>query len=301
MLSQLHGLFAESVAEPAGAAPDGFRKFLLKQAQTFRGHAWIFDAPDFAVTRFDVEFDGDATVSANLPGCVHAITMRFDGGARHSHTSAAYCAVDGAFPSFAFNRGERVHGIDATLSERFCARHLDEGFRDLELRLSGAYVRKIAEVLDALASSTYSERAARIYRDGMATELLALLVAATEPQTPAPSASSKLESDEELLLKARQRIESDFNLELTVELLAASAYMSPSKFKHAFKRKFGESAFAYLQRVRMERAKRLLTESTLSVSEIARQVGYSKPGAFSAAFRRSVGTAPHHVRNSGGA
>jgi AraC-like DNA-binding protein len=49
---------------------------------------------------------------------------------------------------------------------------------------------------------------------------------------------------------------------------------------------------AVLRRIRLEYAKRLLTERDMTLREIARQCGYRSQNTFCVAFRRAVGMAP---------
>jgi AraC-like DNA-binding protein len=62
--------------------------------------------------------------------------------------------------------------------------------------------------------------------------------------------------------------------------------------RHRFARVFGSSPRQLMGRLRMERAKALLLESSMSVAEIAAQVGYSRQHEFARAFHREVGCTP---------
>lgn len=63
-----------------------------------------------------------------------------------------------------------------------------------------------------------------------------------------------------------------------------------------FQAETGRTVGDYVQRVKLERAQHLLSTSTLSIAEIARQVGFSSPAAFSTAFRRLCGQPPRAYR-----
>jgi AraC-like DNA-binding protein len=60
----------------------------------------------------------------------------------------------------------------------------------------------------------------------------------------------------------------------------------------SFKRAFGETPHRYLLRRRVERAKELLRNTPLSVTEISLDVGFRSLGSFSTAFRALVGESP---------
>jgi AraC family transcriptional regulator len=83
---------------------------------------------------------------------------------------------------------------------------------------------------------------------------------------------------------------------LTLAEIAAEAHLSVYHFARVFREATGESPHRYLTRLRMERARQLLTGSTLSVAQIAERCGFAGPGAFSAAFLSHTGVRPSAYR-----
>ncbi len=82
----------------------------------------------------------------------------------------------------------------------------------------------------------------------------------------------------------------------SVEGLARQVAQSRATFARRFSELVGETPVAYLTRWRMCLAAKLLSESDLSLDEIAARVGYETAAAFSKAFRRSHGTSPGRFR-----
>lgn len=82
----------------------------------------------------------------------------------------------------------------------------------------------------------------------------------------------------------------------TLERLSNESGLSRSSFAQKFQSTFGKTAFAYLRDLRLSRAAKLLTTSTMTVNQIAREVGYSSESAFSSAFRDFKGVAPGRYR-----
>ncbi|MEH6487979.1 MULTISPECIES: AraC family transcriptional regulator [Hyphomonas] len=78
----------------------------------------------------------------------------------------------------------------------------------------------------------------------------------------------------------------------TVAELAREAALSRSGFHERFQNAVGMAPIEYLTAWRLTLAKDLLRKRGLSVSAIARQVGYSSASAFSVAFGRSTGMSP---------
>jgi AraC family transcriptional regulator len=72
--------------------------------------------------------------------------------------------------------------------------------------------------------------------------------------------------------------------------------LSPFHFARAFKQAFGVPPHRYHIGRRIERAKALLAEQDNSVTEIARAVGFAETSSFSAAFRKTTGSAPSDYR-----
>ena len=83
---------------------------------------------------------------------------------------------------------------------------------------------------------------------------------------------------------------------LTVSLVAEQAGLSRSRFEHLLKREAGESFTLSLRRLRLEKAKCLLADPSLSVKEIACRVGFLSTSAFSRAFRKLYGQPPSQWR-----
>ncbi|HEX4333967.1 MAG TPA: AraC family transcriptional regulator [Usitatibacter sp.] len=83
-----------------------------------------------------------------------------------------------------------------------------------------------------------------------------------------------------------------------VKKLASVVNMSPFHFARMFKGALGVPPHAYITNVRMERAKRLLSSSNLSLREIATTVGYQTQAHFTGVFHKQVGTTPRTYRLS---
>ncbi len=82
------------------------------------------------------------------------------------------------------------------------------------------------------------------------------------------------------------------------ELKALYATPNYDSIRHAFRKSFGCSPREMLQRLRMEHAKSLLLESSLSIKEIAVRVGYFEQHNFNRMFHRYTGVAPSTWRSN---
>jgi len=86
----------------------------------------------------------------------------------------------------------------------------------------------------------------------------------------------------------------------TVNDMARTALFSKFHFSRLFQRATGVSPGRLLSAMRMQEAKRLLVSTSLTVTEISHQVGYTSVGTFSSRFRTSVGVSPSTYRQLGG-
>jgi transcriptional regulator GlxA family with amidase domain len=84
--------------------------------------------------------------------------------------------------------------------------------------------------------------------------------------------------------------------DLGVEALAARASLSPRHFARAFQAETGMTPGRYVDRVRLEHARRLLEDTSDGVEEISRACGYGTSEAMRRAFVRTLGTAPAEYR-----
>lgn len=95
-------------------------------------------------------------------------------------------------------------------------------------------------------------------------------------------------------------IESHLAGPLTVPEVAAAAGISHNHLIRLFRAETGDTVVAYIRRRRMERARHLLRESTLSIPAVAALVGIGDLQAFNKACRRELGASPRAIRVGSG-
>ena len=84
--------------------------------------------------------------------------------------------------------------------------------------------------------------------------------------------------------------------DLSVEALASQASLSPRQFARAFAAEVGMPPGRYVDRVRLETARRRLEDTADGVEQTARSCGYGTPEAMRRAFLRTVGVSPGEYR-----
>ena len=101
---------------------------------------------------------------------------------------------------------------------------------------------------------------------------------------------------ESTIAKLKKYIEENLGGELTRSVLAGQVYLSEDYITRLFIRETGQTLPVYIARRRMEKAAKLLRESTDPISKIAMEVGYSNFSYFSKTFRDYVGSTPNEYR-----
>lgn len=92
--------------------------------------------------------------------------------------------------------------------------------------------------------------------------------------------------------RAMAAIHSQPGSDWSVPRLAREVAMSPSRFAARFSDTLGDSPMAYVAKLRMNVACRLLTTSQTGIDQIATDVGYESAAAFNRAFKNHLGLAP---------
>jgi AraC-like DNA-binding protein len=108
----------------------------------------------------------------------------------------------------------------------------------------------------------------------------------------------------ELIEISVRYINNNFERGISLGDMAKFVFLSPSYFARAFKDETGVSPINYLLKVRVERAKELLLQTDLKISDIALSVGFSNQQRFNEIFKKYTHQTPlrykkQAVSNSG--
>jgi len=101
---------------------------------------------------------------------------------------------------------------------------------------------------------------------------------------------------EQAVLRVIDSMQENLGEQLTIDDMARTAMFSKFHFSRVFQRVTGLSPGRFLSAVRLREAKRLLTSTSLTVTDISHRVGYSSVGTFSSRFTSSVGVSPTRYR-----
>ncbi len=96
---------------------------------------------------------------------------------------------------------------------------------------------------------------------------------------------------------AQEYIEKKIEEKITVEELADSAAVGRRSFERRFRQATNNSVLEYIQRVKIEAAKRSLESARKNINEVMFDVGYTDSKAFRATFKKVTGLTPIEYRN----
>lgn len=100
------------------------------------------------------------------------------------------------------------------------------------------------------------------------------------------------EKSTSLVELAKEYINNNYSKDISLDDVSRQVNISPYYFSKIFKEDMGEGFVEYLTKIRMEKAKELLTTTEYSMKEICAMVGYADPNYFSRSFKKNVGVTP---------
>lgn len=110
------------------------------------------------------------------------------------------------------------------------------------------------------------------------------------------SIKSKSPKLRELINISINFIHNNFERDISLGNIAKFVFLSPSYFTRAFKEETGMSPISYLLKIRIERAKELLADTGLKISDIALSVGFSNQQRFNEMFKKYARVTPLQYR-----
>jgi AraC-like DNA-binding protein len=99
-----------------------------------------------------------------------------------------------------------------------------------------------------------------------------------------------------LVDRALAIVQRNFARELSDASVAGQLGLSTSHFRYLFKEATGQPFHKYVVALRLEKAKQMLVEQDIAVSEVARAVGFGGLSHFSRAFAQRFSVSPTHIR-----
>lgn len=108
--------------------------------------------------------------------------------------------------------------------------------------------------------------------------------------------SGQKEHSDEPIKKAQLHIENNFEKKLNINEIAKLVHLNGRSFLRRFKKATSNTPLEYIQRVKIEAAKKKLESTTDTILEIMYGIGYNDEKAFRATFRKYSGLSPKEYR-----
>lgn len=115
---------------------------------------------------------------------------------------------------------------------------------------------------------------------------------------PGTFCSTKKNAPDPRICKAIEIINRRFHTDITVRSLSRRVEMSVNNFLRLFRKTTGTSPKLYIRRIRLEHADHLLAHSEKTITEIAKETGFSDRYHFSKAFKKFSGRSPGAFREA---
>lgn len=123
-----------------------------------------------------------------------------------------------------------------------------------------------------------------------------LLETHVDGQAPYLSFSPPTQHGDALVLGLQQWLDDNFSVASPVAEMTKKSGLSARAFTRRFRRATGASPIGYVQRVRIEEAKRRLERTDASIDDISWEVGYEDAAAFRRLFKRIAHVTPREYR-----
>ena len=115
-------------------------------------------------------------------------------------------------------------------------------------------------------------------------------------QAPYIPLSTRVDKMDDVVHQAIVWMTDNLNQEINLDQLASHLAVSPRTFIRRFNSSTGKPPKQYLQKLRINEAKRLLENSDLSIDDITNRVGYADVSSFRRLFKREVDLSPTEYR-----
>lgn len=161
--------------------------------------------------------------------------------------------------------------------------------------LERSRARRLAEDIRCLSNEYH--RKDDHSRLGLSGRLNVVLAELARGETPLPAPREKPRHGFDKLAPALNKIATGLDAPLPVDVLARSCFMSESNFRRRFRSVMGASPHQYILNTRIQFAKTLLQDRSLSILEISVRCGFETLSTFNRAFLKRTGMSPRQWRN----
>jgi len=297
-----------------GLNPEG--NFFSVSPEVGSGYCWVYPCNEHvSITIMDQVYYEDCLCEFDQPdflciGYYYSISgeiltpyRRLSSGTIHAHIG-----VRGPY-RFLHHKNISVRSISVTLMPEYYERYLCERYpgeyenpRDAFANVDGIdEFPELLLVLNQIKSYMGRGMPAKLYYESKVHEMICLVIQKSKEQGQRKASVRAVSQDDiRALISVASYIDDHFVFNVHLDFLAQIACMSTAKLKYTFKAVYHCSIQQYIQNKRIGQAEHLLLYTDLTVAQIAKTVGYQKPGSFSELFKKHTGVTPVEYRGFGG-
>lgn len=272
------------------------------------GYYWYYEKEGmFAVSVVDILPYVDYTVNLNQPDFIslnYFDTIKAQQLTPNKEIPAnrirGYVSTKEPFQA-TYYKDVRIHGIELILMPSYYQDYLETIYPNEFPDAKSAFQSidgclnfpELVFLLKQIEKFQGSGLAAHLYYKSKVDEALSLIIEKTK-QNQKQDVLSK--QDLEQLQAVTTYIQEHIQEEIKTETLTKIACMGQTKLRATFKNQYGYTITKYIQVKRIEEAKKLLKDESLTIQAIAKQVGYHHAGRFSALFKKQTGLSPDEYK-----
>lgn len=161
------------------------------------------------------------------------------------------------------------------------------------------YGYTISETLKEITHHNKTDLTKRFYLESKTLELLWLLTEQYNREKKYGYDDDEFKKiDLETIKKAKEFIHSNFNKDITLNMLAREIGTNETKLKVGFKKIYGKTFTEILRNERLNKAKILLQENQYAIKEIAIMCGYKSTSMFTVRFKERFEVSPSEFKSS---
>lgn len=228
-------------------------------------HALHLGTQDHSI-QYNESFAGNHIIH---PGGFHALTITYEPGFLHN---LLQCSEGGPMEQLSKGLEKKLNFLPAPYSLTWQGR--------------------MADVIHAIRSCPFQGLTRYLFIESKMMELFVLQmehVQATQSSAPGQRWSK---TDTEKFFAVKAYIEASYLEPLTLKELTCKFGLNEFKLKKGYKQLFQTTVFGHIHHMRMQKAKSMLVEQEMSVSEVAYSIGYNNVSSFSSEFKKRFGYSP---------
>jgi AraC family transcriptional regulator, transcriptional activator of the genes for pyochelin and ferripyochelin receptors len=154
---------------------------------------------------------------------------------------------------------------------------------------------RIADVVQSVRQCKFQGPTRYIFIESKMMELFALQVEHMHALQGMSTKDQWRKEDKEKIFAVKEYLDNAYLQPLTMKDLTYEFGLNEFKLKKGFKHFFNTTVFGYILYLRMQKAKALLADPQMTISDVAQFIGYNSTGSFSAEFKKRFGYSPSEI------